>query len=204
MALAASLPAVPADRDAERRPFSHRLHLKLKLDCQACHVSAARSSRLEDNNLPPKEVCLGCHKQAVIKAPSTTAIARFDHSKHIKVGDIGKVIAAAIDQGIYLSSAEGLKQKLASGHPCKGCHRGLEESDEVTKAAFPAMADCLVCHSKIQPPDSCLFCHNEGQKLKPDDHTPDYIDLHTSGKISLKKESCAVCHGKRFTCLGCH
>jgi hypothetical protein len=66
------------------------------------------------------------------------------------------------------------------------------------------MADCLVCHSQIDPPFSCEFCHAPGDHLKPVSHTPDFIDTHTSGKLKLDKSSCAVCHGRTFTCQGCH
>ena len=41
--------------------FSHRLHLAQKLECAACHTSVMRSARVEDNNLPQRAVCLGCH-----------------------------------------------------------------------------------------------------------------------------------------------
>ena len=186
------------------RPFSHRLHLKLKPDCLACHVTAATSTRPEENNLPPKDVCLPCHKEVTIKEPRALAIARFDHSKHVSPGDVARAIGAAIDKGLYLSDPGGIRRRLDGAGDCSACHRGMSESDEVSRAAFPQMADCLVCHSKIEPPFSCEFCHQPGENLKPASHTPDYLDLHNSGKLKLDNQSCAVCHGRRFKCLGCH
>lgn len=176
----------------------------MKLECVNCHTSAPSSTRLEDNNLPAKAVCLPCHEEAVIKRPRATKLARFNHAKHLKLGNIAGVIAAAIDHGSYLSPPGDIRRHLNTGNPCVACHRGLEESDAVTSDALPRMADCLVCHSQIDPPYSCKFCHGPDQDLKPASHTPDYVDLHSSPDARLDKSSCAVCHGRRFTCQGCH
>ncbi len=75
----------------------------------------------------------------------------------------------------------------------------------MTRAAYPQMADCLVCHSRIEPPFSCEKCHAEGAQLKPANHTPAWLDTHSSGGIRKEDHTtCAVCHGRRFTCQGCH
>ena len=31
-----------------------------------------------------------------------------------------------------------------------------------------------------------------------------FMDAHSSGKMKLDKTTCAVCHGRQFTCMGCH
>lgn len=186
------------------RPFSHKLHLKLKPDCLACHASVATSRRVADNNLPAQEVCLGCHSRLAIKAPARTLLDRFDHQLHLKLGNVAPVIAAAIDSGRYLSAPGDVRRHLATKNRCVACHRGIEESEAVSNAVFPRMADCLVCHHKVDPPFSCELCHAPGPQLKPASHTGDWVDRHSSGKAKLDKESCAVCHGRRFTCQGCH
>ncbi|MGH9632001.1 MAG: cytochrome c3 family protein [Bryobacteraceae bacterium] len=196
-------------------PFSHRTHLGLKLQCLSCHASASSSTKIEDNNLPQPAVCLGCHtgeqgKAAKldggpsIKTPRQVFLARFNHQQHLKLGNIASVIAAAIDSGAYLSRPGDIRRHLNTKDPCAACHRGLQESDAVTPAAFPQMADCLVCHSKVDPPFSCSTCHVESPKLKPASHDSNWFDFHGSGKANLDKPSCAVCHGRTFTCQGCH
>jgi hypothetical protein len=40
--------------------------------------------------------------------------------------------------------------------------------------------------------------------LKPANHTADFLDSHSRKQTVLDKATCAVCHGRRFTCLGCH
>jgi predicted CXXCH cytochrome family protein len=186
------------------RPFSHRLHLKLKLACTGCHAQAAASTRAEDNLLPQKQVCLGCHKEVTIPAPPATAVAHFSHARHLRLGNIAPFLARAIDARIYLSPPGDLRAHLNGANPCVACHRGLEESDAMTSAALPHMADCMVCHTPIDPPDSCEVCHARGMKLKPANHTADFLDSHNRKSTVLDKASCAVCHGRKFTCLGCH
>jgi hypothetical protein len=186
------------------KPFSHRLHLKLTLECTHCHVATAQSSRADDNLLPKKEVCLPCHKDVVIPPRPPTPLARFSHVVHLKLGNIAPVLARAIDSKTYLSPPGDLRAHLNAKNPCTACHRGLEQSDAVTPAVLPRMADCLVCHSHVDPPDSCEFCHAKSMNLKPANHTPDFLDSHNRKNAALDKASCAVCHGRKFTCLGCH
>ena len=191
-----------------RAEFSHKVHLAQKIECVVCHSAASGSKTAEDNLLPKPEVCANCHNdRRTIKSPRRLTVTKFNHQLHTKLGPtIAPMILKAIEAKRYLSDPRHLAQDLAQAgkHPCMGCHRGLEKSDAVTMAAFPHMADCLTCHNTIDPPFSCVKCHDEGQRLKPASHTSDWIDRHSSGKANLDKPTCAVCHGRGFTCLGCH
>ena len=131
-------------------------------------------------------------------------LKEFSHKKHLKLGNAGPVIASAIDKGAYLGRGDKIRPYLNSGNACAACHRGLEDSDAVSRANMPQMADCLVCHNQIDPPDSCEFCHPKGAHLKPANHVAGFLDMHTNKNSGLDKQSCAVCHGRKFTCLGCH
>jgi bacterioferritin-associated ferredoxin len=188
------------------QPFSHELHLKLpaKLACVTCHATVQSSTRLEDNNLPPVAICLGCHKEASVGEPRKTILARFDHKRHLAMGNIAPVIGAAIDSKNYLGQVDDIRRHLDSANQCAACHRGMEESVAPARADLPQMADCLVCHNKIDNPFSCEFCHAKGAALKPASHAPDFLDTHTRKDAKFDKESCAVCHGRKFQCLGCH
>jgi hypothetical protein len=201
--LAAALLVAPSA--LAEKAFSHRVHLRLNTDCSSCHKAAASSVSAADNLLPAAAACRPCHESVAIGQPTRGLVTKFNHALHLKFGNVAPVVAAALDAKTYLSKPpEGLRALLNTKNACAACHRGLEESDAVSRAAFPLMADCLVCHSKIDPPFSCEKCHEPGPQLKPADHTPDFIDTHSSGKLNLDKPSCAVCHGRRFTCLGCH
>jgi hypothetical protein len=197
-----------AGQDAGKgsRPFSHELHLNLpaKLACVSCHSSVQSSTRLEDNNLPPTAICLGCHKEASIGQPRPTILSRFNHQRHLALGSIAPVLRAAIESKTYLSPPGDIRRHLDSTNACTACHRGMEQSNALAKTDLPQMADCLVCHNKIDVPFSCEFCHAKGAALKPANHTPDFLDAHNRRNARLDKESCAVCHGRKFTCMGCH
>ena len=147
-------PATGAAAGQAAQPFSHRIHLAAKLDCAVCHAAAIASTRLDDNLLPKPEVCLKCHKAEEIGAPMVTRLAHFNHQLHLKLGNLAPLIAAAIDKKTYLTPAgPELRAQLNEQNPCQACHRGLEVSDRPDRSGLPQMADCLVCHNQIDPPD---------------------------------------------------
>ena len=199
MVLLAAGIAIPA-------PFSHRIHLQQKLTCTVCHAAALKSTQATDNVLPKAAVCAGCHKDTKqIKAPREVRVSKFNHALHSKFNNIGSVIGKAVDSGAYLGKPADLQRAdLNTSNACAACHRGLDRSDVVTHAVFPHMADCLVCHNRIDAPFSCEKCHTDIPSLKPASHVNDWLDRHSSKKVVKDLQSCAVCHGRRFTCLGCH
>lgn len=225
LGLFATFSQLPSSADSprgglENLRFSHRFHLtETKATCQECHASAWSSNSSLDNNLPSEKNCLQCHDGAGTRKECTLCHAdpktahpfqiparnfRFDHKLHGTLGNLAPIIAAAIDSGKYLSSSGKFRKQLDTGNPCVACHRGLEATNYTSAANLPQMADCLVCHTEIDPPFSCQFCHTKEAQTKPPSHTHDYIDLHTSGKVKLDKQSCKICHGTRFRCMGCH
>ena len=118
--------------------------------------------------------------------------------------NVAPVIAAAIDKKTYLQPPGDIRRHLDTANACQACHRGLEESDQVTPAAMPQMADCLVCHTEIDNPFSCEKCHAKDAQLKQASHVSGFMSSHTSGKLNLDKTTCVACHGRNFRCLGCH
>lgn len=186
-------------------PFSHRVHLQIKLPCAACHSTAATSTQASDNLLPAREACLSCHKDPVVPPPATTRVVHFSHAQHLKIGNVSAMIANAIDRGKYLQPAGDIRRHLSSSDACGACHRGMAESDQVSRVNLPQMADCLVCHVKIEAPFSCADCHARNDDLRPASHlVKGFADSHSNHKVMPDKSSCTVCHGKEFTCMGCH
>jgi c(7)-type cytochrome triheme protein len=200
--------------------FSHRFHLvQVRAKCTDCHVAAESSTAATDSLLPKEKTCLTCHdsrqarkdctvchdnpKQARAFAPAARTF-RFSHKQHLAFGDLGPILAGAIRNKQYFSQPPPAPADLATKNACAACHRGLARTDFATHANLPQMADCISCHTRIDPPFSCGFCHTREAVLKPASHTPDYQDLHSSKKLKLDKPSCAICHGVNFRCLGCH
>jgi hypothetical protein len=198
-----------------RNRFSHRRHLALKgLSCENCHYSVLSSMLTSDNNLPKPETCIACHdglhalkpdeglQSYVFKSSSRTL--KFSHQQHLTLGNVAPALAAAIDGGTYLSPTRPDRNDLNTENACMACHRGLAESDATGPVNHPQMADCLVCHTTIDPPFSCELCHTSEARIKPVSHTSNFIDLHSSRNAKLDKPSCKVCHGVGFRCMGCH
>jgi len=200
--------------------FSHRFHLKqANASCEDCHVGARGSTASSDSNLPDEPACLKCHDGTKARKACTLCHTnpksvrpfqvpsrefRFNHHQHLQLGNVAPVLAAAMDSGKYMSNSEGIRPQLETENGCVACHRGLQEADFSSTANLPQMADCLVCHTEIDPPFSCSFCHTKGAKVKPSSHTADYIDLHSRWDIKLDRQSCKICHGVKFQCMGCH
>ena len=131
-------------------------------------------------------------------------VDKFNHQLHAKFGNIAPMLRAAIAGKKYLDTRT--PEHLETANNCAGCHHGIEQSEGGVRTAslFPHMADCLVCHNKIDAPFSCEKCHNNVAALKPASHSPDFMDKHNRMKDALDKTGCASCHGRQFTCLGCH
>ncbi len=129
---------------------------------------------------------------------------RFNHKLHLAMGNVAPILASAIDSKKYLGPPGDIRRDLNTKNPCEACHRGLHRADLASKANLPQMADCLVCHSQIEPPFSCEKCHLDTGSLKPPSHTRDFVDVHSSKKAQFDKASCRVCHGVNFRCMGCH
>ncbi len=209
-----ALAALAAPLLAQDWAFPHRTHLAMGLDCGTCHSAAKNSSEAGDKLLPDGALCQACHNgqtaPAIDIAPLTgradvVRSFRFDHSFHLGLGEIAPLIAAAIDSGNYFGKPGDARRFLDSADECSACHRGLGESTRVVPGAhMPQMADCIVCHTKIDNPFSCPECHVEGVDLRPADHTREFIDTHSTGKAGLDKVSCLPCHGREFGCMGCH
>ncbi len=194
--------------------FPHQPHLERGLECQTCHARAPQSADAADHLLPDAQLCGVCHNgqtaPAIDTAPLTarepaTRSYRFDHRFHLELGNVAPLIAAAIDGGNYFGKPRAARRFLETDNPCAACHRGLEESLAVdSKLHLPRMGDCIVCHSEIDNPFTCPDCHHEDAELLPADHTREFIELHSTGKIVLDKLSCLPCHGRNFPCMGCH
>jgi nitrate reductase cytochrome c-type subunit len=120
---------------AQPYDFGHRTHLTMRLECVRCHPAVPKSTQ------PPaagevtfsSDACLDCHGRAILdlKPAPQPPIAHFNHALHLALKD----------------------------ETCTSCHHGLLESDKVTDAVFPRMAECLACHKQVNPPQSCYLCH---------------------------------------------
>jgi hypothetical protein len=192
---------------APRHPFSHKYHLAQVTSCENCHTLAEKSTTAADNLLPDKSACVTCHDEVDIMEPHKIGVQAFNHSVHVKMGNVAQTIAAAIAAKQYLGAEPPTPAQLEAKLPCAGCHHGIPESesvprDRLVKAHFPQMADCLVCHNQIKPPESCRKCHAAEQALKPTSHGAGFEEKHAEKTVA--KTGCSTCHGRKITCGECH
>jgi hypothetical protein len=201
--LAAAAGAAPLAAQP-RRPFSHKYHLEQVSTCEACHPQVAESTQAEDNLLPDSTACARCHDEVRIKEPRKLNVQKFNHAKHLKLGNVAPLVLAAIKSGSFLAPPGELPKRLATKDACVACHHGIDLAEEPGQAYYPQMAECLVCHNKIDPPQSCKHCHADSFQVKPASHTREFADGHSAAKGKLEKSGCATCHGRNFRCQGCH
>src|SRR4051794_35161567 len=119
------------------------------MSCGTCHPAAVTSTKAQDDLLPSKQICNQCHDTSAVpqRPPALPVpVVHFNHAVHLKMGNLAPLLAKAIDKGNYLQPSGDVRKHLSTTNACEACHRGLEQSDEVTAAALPKMADCLVCH----------------------------------------------------------
>jgi len=169
--------------------FSHAEALRTVKGCQPCHAPIPKSTAVSK------------------RAERPVRWVKFSHALHVKLPGVAQSLIKAIDSKTYLGTATAeMRKSLETQNVCQACHRGMPQvAGPLAKANYPSMSDCLVCHNKIDPPFSCEKCHSEDVKtLLPPSHTPDLIDRHTNKNSELDRTTCASCHGRRFTCMGCH
>lgn len=117
--------------------FSHKIHAgDFEIDCQYCHtgVEIGKSA-----NIPSVNICMNCHSQIKVDSPEIQKLyaaqesgqpiewvrvhnlpdlAYFNHSQHVKVGDID----------------------------CQTCHGEIQEMPVVKQYAPLTMGWCIDCH----------------------------------------------------------
>lgn len=165
--------------------FSHQLHAgEMGMDCRYCHYGVEKS---HEANVPPTQVCMNCHnvvlpesdKLALVRSSFQTGepiewirihktpdYAYFDHSAHVAAG-VGCVEChGRIDHMEVVRQAEPLSMSW-----CLDCHRSPEASirdltttkitdmDWVADEDTLKIAEQIIDHKQIQPPEDCSACH---------------------------------------------
>jgi Cytochrome c7 and related cytochrome c len=136
---------------AQPYDFAHRTHLTMRLACARCHPATPKSTRPPGPGEPRflSDACLDCHGRAILdlRPPLAAPIAHFSHAAHVRLN-----------------------------RTCESCHHGLLESDRVTEALNPRMAECATCHAEVNQPGSCPLCHDKDdprlQSPRPARETP--------------------------------
>ena len=151
---AAERPAVPNNvaphtAPTQPLPFSHKTHVALGLDCQACHTNPDPGSLM---TYPAIEICLSCH---VAVATDKTAIASLP--AFAETGqEIPWVRVYAVTPGVTWSH----RAHLDSDTQCETCHGDISQAEAVSETtAILSMASCISCHAALGANTACITCH---------------------------------------------
>jgi hypothetical protein len=201
--------------------FSHKMHLRFKLQCDFCHDRAESSTSAADVLTPTEEPCRACHKidrsqphkEAIPEAACEACHVGTDpeHPQRVEVPA----------PFIKFNHKVHVDRRI----PCERCHQGIDKLEMATRDELPRMPLCLGCHSRTatagRAPAACSTCHLtdvDGKvrtalptgtlvpsgTLRGDAHTPDFAVHHAQVASAGDSEKyCENCHRREF-CLSCH
>jgi hypothetical protein len=151
VAAAFAVPPHVAPPAAPEQPiaYSHRTHLALGLDCEACHTNPAASAAV---GLPSAATCMGCHANIATTAPAIQNLAR--------LAAAGTPIEwARVYQGLPGVTWSHAPHR-AAGVECTTCHGDVAAADAMAvTTAVTAMATCIGCHEAHGASVTCETCH---------------------------------------------
>lgn len=133
--------------------FYHHVHVdELHIPCAYCHWTAATSRYA---NLPPEELCWGCHKNISITHPQIARLREYYLSSQpipwVRVNQ----------QPDYVHFVHSTH--VAAGIPCANCHGDVGAMYVVYQPIEMNMGWCLTCHRKLQtkfhPKQAAVDCY---------------------------------------------
>ena len=131
-------------------PFSHKVHLKLGLNCLTCHTIAAPGF---EAGLPPDSQCMLCHASIKKESPAIQKLAAHEASgKPLKWARI-----YTLPRFVWFSHQSHHQD---AGLACEQCHGPVSERDLIVKEKPTSMGFCMDCHAQRDAPNGCDFCHN--------------------------------------------
>src|SRR6266545_3953805 len=177
-------PAFAQKSPTQPVPFSHALHVGLKIDCQYCHSSVTTSASA---GIPPTQTCMTCHSQVRIDSPVLAPVRdSYATGKPIqwnRVHDLGDFVY--FNHSIH----------VAKGVGCSTCHGRVDQMTRVYKAEPMTMQWCLNCH---RAPEQYLRPREEVYNMNlqpPADQLALGQRLVQEYKIdSSRLTNCNVCH----------
>lgn len=142
-------PAQPVD-------FKHEVHVnELHIPCSYCHWTAA-TSRVA--NIPPEDVCWGCHKDISITHPEIEKLRHY----YLTGTPIPWVRINEEPEYVHFSHAAHVGADIS----CSTCHGDVGRMQAVYQPVEMNMEWCVTCHeqheSKFRPRQAakdCATCH---------------------------------------------
>ncbi len=147
---AATTSAPPPAAPVQPLPFSHKVHVGMKLQCKMCHANPDPG---ESMGIAEASVCMQCHSSIKADSPSIQKLASFAAQNR----NIPWVRVYRIPSYVDFSH----KTHLASGATCETCHGHVEQRDALFRETNVSMGACLECHRQHKAPIDCTACHEQ-------------------------------------------
>lgn len=165
-------------------PFSHALHIGLKIDCRYCHSSVEVSASA---GIPPTQTCMSCHSQVRLDSANLAPVRdSFTSGKPIewtRVHDLGDFV--------YFNHSV----HVAKGVGCSTCHGQVSQMNKIQQVQPLTMGWCLDCH---RAPEQYLRPQSE---IFNTDYQPPANQLELGRQLVQqnniqvsKLENCSICH----------
>lgn len=134
--------------------YSHRIHAgQYQIQCQYCHYTAEQSSWID---VPPVEVCMGCHRITAADRPEVQKLQKYWNEKR----PIPWVRVHFLPEHAKFNH----KRHVKAGFACQTCHGPVEQMDVVYQYSSLSMNWCINCHNgnnelNKKASVDCLTCH---------------------------------------------
>jgi hypothetical protein len=226
-----SVVVYPVQRIAIRMDHSLPAHAELR--CERCHAAAPTSTTSSDLLVPREEACGPCHDAQRDRRAQTAENCGTCHvGFEAEIPDDAGVAPAAIVPSASFPAPHlrfSHAAHVSRGQACTGCHAGIDDAREGTRAHLPTMQSCFACHAGAglaQPghelpvaPFECGRCHEtvpsgmlrtafpEGELLPPRwlagmAHDHEWLVRHR-WVAADEGPLCAQCH-RESECVACH
>jgi hypothetical protein len=130
-------------------PYSHKTHLALDLQCQACHTNPEPGAMM---TFPATSTCMNCHETVATKKPAIVKLAQFAKSQQ----PIPWVRVYTLLPGVQWSH----RKHLDAGVKCETCHGPVADLDAMAMVtSVTAMGTCINCHQMNNARTTCNTCH---------------------------------------------
>lgn len=130
-------------------PYSHKTHLALGLQCQACHTNPEPGNEM---TFPATGTCKSCHNSEDKDKPDLITLAGLLNSDQ----PIPWERVYKITPGVTWSH----RVHLQAGMQCVMCHGDVSQFDAMAETtAVTAMASCISCHKAHNASNACQSCH---------------------------------------------
>lgn len=180
--------------------FPHKTHVvDEEMKCQNCHTRDGKSDVIV---MPALQSCKKCHEAKDEKKPPERRVSAFEVNGQPVWRHVTKQ-----NPDVKFDHAPHLKARVA----CTSCHKGIENSKELSSSLALKMNDCRECHAKVKMvsgvTNECALCHKTiSRDQKPANHLVNWKQLHGKAIGFMNKtdvKRCDTCHTQDW-CLKCH